>query len=106
MTFVSRPLIVVAAIGVCSAAGLAAIVYVVVPSRPPASTGFTPPVHTAPRPTEPRTVTWFKTHIPELRAKLAACKDDPGRARTDAECNNAQHAQWDLSFDAFLGKSK
>jgi hypothetical protein len=106
MTLIPRSLIIAAAIGICSAAGLAAIVYVVVPSRLPATTGIAPPVQTAPRPIEPRTVTWFKAHVPELRAKLAACKDDPGRARTDAECNNAQHAQWDLSFDAFLGKSK
>lgn len=106
MTLISRPLIVAAVIGICSAAGLTAIVYVVVPSRPPPATGVAPPVQTAPRPPEPRTVTWFKAHVPELRAELAACKDDPGRARADAECNNAQHAQWDLSFDAFLGKSK
>jgi hypothetical protein len=105
MTLIPRPLIIAAAIGVCSAAGFVAIVYVI-PSRPPATTGVAPPVQTAPRPAEPRTVTWFKAHVPELRAKLAACKDDPGRARADAECNNAQHAQWDLSFDAFLGKSK
>jgi hypothetical protein len=59
-----------------------------------------------PRPPDARTVTWFKAHVPELQAKLAACKDNPGGARNDAECDNAQHAQWDLSFDAFLGKSK
>ncbi|HTW73182.1 MAG TPA: EexN family lipoprotein [Acetobacteraceae bacterium] len=106
MTIVSRPLLIVTAIGLSSAAGLAVIVYSVVPGRPPVANWVTPPPRMMPRPPEPHTVTWFKAHVPELQAKLAACKDNPGEGRTDAECDNAQHAQWDRSFDAFLGKSK
>jgi hypothetical protein len=107
MTVISRPLAAIA-IGVCSAAGLSAIAYLVVPNRPPTANWVTPPARTmAPaRPPEVRTVTWFKAHVPELQVKLAACKDNTGEARTDPECDNAQHAQWDRSFDAFLGKSK
>jgi hypothetical protein len=59
-----------------------------------------------PRSLESRTVTWFKAHVPELQAKLSECKDNAGGARNDAECDNAQHAQWDRSFDAVLGTSK
>jgi len=106
MTGISRPLLVAAAIGFCSAAGLAAIVHLVVLNRAPIASPVAPPARMMPRPPDARTVTWFKAHVPELQAKLAACKDNPGRARNDAECDNAQHAQWDLSFDAFLGKSK
>jgi hypothetical protein len=106
MTVISRPLLVATAIGVCSVAGLAMIVYLVVPNRPPVASRVTPPARMVPRPPDVRTVTWFKAHVPELQAKLSACKDNPGEARTDAECDNAQHAQWDRSFDAFLGKSK
>jgi len=106
MTVISRPLLVATVIGVSSAVGLAVIVYLVVPNRPPVASWVTPPARMVPRPPDARTVTWFKAHVPELQAKLAACKDNPGRARNDAECDNAQHAQWDLSFDAFLGKSK
>jgi hypothetical protein len=106
MIAISRPLLVAAAIGLCAAAGLFAIVYLVVPNRPPVASWVSPPARMVPRPPEVRTVTWFKAHVPELQAKLAACKDNPGEARTDAECDNAQHAQWDRSFDAFLGKPK
>jgi len=106
MTVISRPLLVATVIGVSSAVGLAVIVYLVVPNRPPVASWVTPPARMVPRPPDARTVTWFKAHVPELQAKLAACKDNPGEARTDAECDNAQHAQWDRSFDAFLGKSK
>jgi hypothetical protein len=106
MTVISRPLLVTTVIGVSSAVGLAVIVYLVVPDRPPVASWVTPPARMVPRPPDARTVTWFKAHVPELQAKLAACKDNPGEARTDAECDNAQHAQWDRSFDAFLGKSK
>ena len=106
MTLISRPLLVAAAIGFCSAVGLAVTVYLVVPGRPPMANGVTPPARMMPRPPVARTVTWFKAHIPELQAKLAACKDNPGAASTDAECDNAQHAQWGRSFDPFLGKSK
>ena len=106
MTLISRPLVVAAAIGFCSAVGLAVTVYLVVPDRPPMANGVTPPARMMPRPSVARTVTWFKAHIPELQAKLAACKDNPGAASTDAECDNAQHAQWGRSFDPFLGKSK
>jgi hypothetical protein len=106
MTVISRPLLVATVIGVCSAAGLAVIVYLVVPNRPPVASWVAPPARLVPRPPDVRTVTWFKAHVPELQAKLAACKDNPGEALTDAECDNAQHAQWDRSFDAFLGKSK
>ena len=106
MTVISRPLLVTTVIGVSSAVGLAVIVYLVVPDRPPVESWVTPPARMVPRPPDVRTVTWFMAHVPELQAKLAACKDNPGEARTDAECDNAQHAQWDRSFDAFLGKSK
>jgi hypothetical protein len=106
VTLISRPLLVAAAIGFCSAAGLAVTVYLVLPNRSPVANGVTPPARMMPHPPAARTVTWFKAHVPELQAKLAACKNNPGEARTDAECNNAQHAQWDRSFDAFLGKSK
>ena len=106
MTLISRPFLVAAAIGVCSAAGLATVVCLVFPSRPPVTKWVTPPARMVPRPPDVRTVTWFKAHVPELQVKLAACKDNPGQARTDAECDNAQHAQWDRSFDAFLGKPK
>jgi hypothetical protein len=106
MTLISRPFLVAAAIGVCSATGLAAVVYLVFPNRPPVASGVSPPDQMGSRPPDVRSVTWFKAHVPELHAKLASCKNNPGQARNDPECNNAQHAQWDLSFDAFLGKTK
>jgi hypothetical protein len=106
MMLLSRPLLMAVAIVICSAAGFGALVHVVFPNRPPAANAVSPPAAIVSQPPESRSVTWFKAHIPELRAKLVACKDDPGQARNDAECSNAQHAQWDLSFDAFLGKSK
>jgi hypothetical protein len=106
MTLISRPFLIATAIGFCSAGGLAVIIHLLAPHRPPLVSWVTPPARVMPRPPETRTVTWFKAHGPELQAKLAACKDNPGRASEDAECDNAQHAQWDRSFDAFLGNPK
>ena len=106
MTVMSRPLVIAAAIGFGSAGGLAVIVHLLAPNRSPMANWVTPPPRVTLRAPEPRTVTWFKAHVPELQAKLAECKDNPGRARNAAECDNAQHAQWDRSFDAFLGTSK
>ena len=39
-----------------------------------------------------RTVSWFKAHQAEMMHKRAACDDNPGNARTDPECANADNA--------------
>lgn len=42
------------------------------------------------------TVTWYEAHPTEIKAKLAACYDNPGGAIHDPECANADTAQGKL----------
>lgn len=39
-----------------------------------------------------RTVAWFTAHPVEMRAKIAACNNNPGEAKRDPECENASDA--------------
>ena len=41
---------------------------------------------------ETRSVEYFMTHVAERDAKRAACKSNPGAARNDDECVNAEQA--------------
>ena len=79
MTVISRPLLVATVIGVSSAVGLAVIVYLVVPNRPPVASWVTPPARMVPRPPDVRTVTWFKAHVPELQASSPRAKTTPAK---------------------------
>jgi len=56
------------------------------PQTPVPARGATITPHAA------RTVSWFKAHEPEMMQKRAACDDNPGIARTDPECANADNA--------------
>lgn len=39
------------------------------------------------------TVSWYQAHPAEIKTKLAACYDNPGRAIHDPDCANADDAQ-------------
>jgi hypothetical protein len=48
---------------------------------------------------EHHTVSWYRAHPAEMEAKLAACKDDPGYAAHDPNCENAHEARIGQSVD-------
>ena len=39
------------------------------------------------------TVSWFRAHLAEAKKKNAECDNNPGEARTDAECINADQVR-------------
>ena len=47
-----------------------------------------------------RTVSWYMSHQPEMNAEVAACKDNPGGALNDLECENAGQANLRIGLDA------
>jgi hypothetical protein len=51
-------------------------------------------------PSSVRTVSWYMAHRPEMNAKVAACKDNPGGALSDPECENAGQADLRIGLDA------
>jgi hypothetical protein len=56
----------------------------------------------APQPLVPapvRTVAWFKAHRAEMKAKYAACMNDPGLGQFDPECQNVFAAKQSADLD-------
>jgi hypothetical protein len=77
------------AVALCFGAGGAGGTWYLVKMTPPTSA---PVTATAITPHSVRTVSWFKAHQAEMMQKRAACDDNPGSARTDPECANADNA--------------
>jgi hypothetical protein len=46
-----------------------------------------------------RTVSWYMAHRPEMNAKVEACKDNPGGALSDPDCENAGQADLRIGLD-------
>lgn len=44
-------------------------------------------------PEDRRTVTWYVAHPAFMHRLLAACRNDPGHAATNADCQNAKHGE-------------
>jgi hypothetical protein len=61
----------------CIAAGASGMWYLTKAAPPP-------PVHT---------VSWFRAHLAEAKKKNAECDNNPGGARTDPECINADQVR-------------
>lgn len=66
----------------------------------------------APRPVQPvmpayqpapiRTVSYFMAHPGDRKAKLAACRENPGLSQGDPECPNAARAKQHVDFSAVI----
>jgi hypothetical protein len=85
-----------------AAGGYGSAVYMRPLQPPQQQAAAAPPPAPAPAPVI-RTVSWFKGHDAERTAKLEACADNPGVARTgDPECTNARVAQKDIGYDRFI----
>jgi hypothetical protein len=44
---------------------------------------------TPPAPPAPKTVAYYNEHVAERDARLAVCKNDPGKLKGDPDCVNA-----------------
>jgi len=61
----------------------------------------------SPAPPEPRAISWFIEHPPEIESQLAKCRNShPVTPFAFAECANAQHANEKIGMETYIAKAK
>jgi hypothetical protein len=53
-----------------------------------------------------RSTSWFQAHQSEMMQKIATCNDNPGGARTDPECVNADEVKRKIDYDAYIAEQR
>jgi hypothetical protein len=100
----------VAACGVLAAVGAGGVFYYVKDSAHPPESGAAAPTPGAgqsfvvPSPSG-HTVAWYQAHPDQIKEKLAACNNNPGTARQDPECSNAESAKDNNDIDSFINSA-
>ena len=90
-----------------AAIGAGGVVYYARNSARPAASGTAAPARNAgetfvvPSPSV-HTVAWYQAHPERIKEKLAACNNNPGTARHDPECYNAENAKEATDIDSFI----